>query len=113
MHCHPLDGDATNCEISELDVYIKEKPFRWVDPSGNGAQFDILSWRKVNQMKYHVLSLLARDVLVVQVSTVASESAFSSSGRIVSKFRSSLEPEVVQALVCTKDWNIASRKGKI
>ena len=96
-----------------MDVYIKEKPFRWVDPSGNGAQFDILSWWKVNQMKYPILSLLARDVLAVQVSTVTLESAFSSSWRIVSKFRSSLEPEVVQALVCTKDWNIASRKGKI
>jgi hypothetical protein len=96
-----------------LDVYIKEKPFWWVDPSGKGAQFDILSWWKVNQVKYPILSLLARDVLVVQVSTVASESAFSSSERIVSKFRSSFEPEVVQALVCTKDWNIASRKGKI
>lgn len=100
-------------EVSELDVYIKEKPFRWVDPSGKGAQFDVLSWWKTNQVIYPVLSRLARDVLAVQVSTVASESAFSSSGRIVSKFRSSLEPEAVQALVCTKDWNIASSKGKL
>jgi len=30
-------------EVSELDVYMAEKPFRWVDPSGSGATFDILS----------------------------------------------------------------------
>ncbi|KAJ1253533.1 hypothetical protein BS78_K242300 [Paspalum vaginatum] len=108
------DEDAANRdEISELDVYMKEKIFRWVDPCGKGAQFDVLSWWKSNQVKYPVLSRLARDVLAVQVSTVASESAFSSSGRIVSKFRSSLDPEAVEALVCTKDWMLASSKGKI
>jgi hypothetical protein len=106
------DKDATNREVSELDVYIKEKPFRWVDPSGKGIQFDILSWWKANQVTYPVLSRLARDILVVQVSNVTLEYAFNSSGRIVSKFRSSLEPEVVEALVCTKDRNIASSKGK-
>jgi hypothetical protein len=50
-------------------------------------------------------------VLVVQVSTVASESAFSCSGRIVNKFRTRLDPEMVEALVCSKDWGLASKKG--
>jgi hypothetical protein len=55
-----------------------------------------------------ILSTLARDVLSMQVSTVSSESAFSSSGRIVDAFRSKLKPEIIEALVCTKDWKIAS-----
>ena len=100
-------------EVNDLDIYIKEKPFRWVDPSGSGAEFDILSWWKTNQVAYLVLSRLAHDVLAVQVSTVASESAFSSSGRIVNKFRTRLDPEMVEALVCTKDWGLASKKGNI
>uniref|UniRef100_A0A8R7K3G8 HAT C-terminal dimerisation domain-containing protein n=1 Tax=Triticum urartu TaxID=4572 RepID=A0A8R7K3G8_TRIUA len=47
---------------------------------------------------------MARDVLVVPVSMVASESAFSTSGRILNEFRTSLTPFMVQALVCTQDW---------
>jgi hypothetical protein len=50
------------------------------------------------------LSTLARDVLAIPISTVASESAFSTSGRILDDFRSSLTPFMVQALVCTQDW---------
>ncbi|XBI39227.1 hypothetical protein VPH35_124056 [Triticum aestivum] len=47
---------------------------------------------------------MAHDVLVVPVSTVASQSAFSTSGRILNEFRTSLTPFMVQALVCTQDW---------
>jgi hypothetical protein len=36
------DNDAAKGEINELDVYMKDKPIRWVDPTG-GLQFDILS----------------------------------------------------------------------
>lgn len=46
------------------------------------------------------------------MSTVASESAFSAGGRVVDPFRSRLDPEIVQALICTKDWNTALKKGK-
>ncbi|KAF0922519.1 hypothetical protein E2562_037536 [Oryza meyeriana var. granulata] len=35
-------------DIKELEVYMKEKPIRWVDPTGEGAQFGILSWWKSN-----------------------------------------------------------------
>ncbi|KAF0890488.1 hypothetical protein E2562_002846 [Oryza meyeriana var. granulata] len=38
-----FDG-TKEVDINELEVYMKEKPIRWVDPTGEGAQFDILSW---------------------------------------------------------------------
>ena len=52
-----------------------------------------------------------RDVMAIQVSIVASESAFSAAGRVVDPYRSRLDPEMVQALICTKDWVAAARKG--
>jgi len=52
---------------------------------------------------------MARDVLAIPATTVASESAFSLGGRIVHKYRSQLDPQVVEALVCTKDWISASK----
>jgi hypothetical protein len=43
-------------------------------------------------------------VLAIPISTVASESAFSTSGRILDDFRTTLTPFMVEALVCTNDW---------
>ncbi|CAA0825803.1 Unknown protein [Striga hermonthica] len=40
----------------------------------------------------------------VQVCTVASESAFSTSGRVLSEHRSRLTPEILEALMCSQDW---------
>lgn len=105
------DAAVTSCDMNELELYLKEKPIRWVDPTGKGAEFNILSWWNTHQGTFPVLSRLARDVLAIQVSTVASESAFSAGGRVVDPFRSRLEPEVVEALICTKDWTTSSRKG--
>uniref|UniRef100_A0A8R7Q0E5 HAT C-terminal dimerisation domain-containing protein n=1 Tax=Triticum urartu TaxID=4572 RepID=A0A8R7Q0E5_TRIUA len=49
----------------------------------------------------------------MQVSTVASESAFSAGGRVVDPFRGCLEPETVEALICTKSWIGASKGSDI
>jgi hypothetical protein len=47
---------------------------------------------------------MARDLLVVPASTVASESAFSTSERIVNDHRTRLARDTVEALICFQDW---------
>ena len=97
------DGDT------DLDKYMAEARVRLSKVAFEN--FDILSWWKTHQDVYPVLSMLARDVLAIQVSTVASEAAFSAGGRVIDPFRSRLDPYVVEALICTKDWVAASRKN--
>ncbi|RLN17042.1 zinc finger BED domain-containing protein RICESLEEPER 2-like isoform X2 [Panicum miliaceum] len=47
---------------------------------------------------------MARDFLAIPLSTVASESTFSTAGMVINKYRSSLSSETVEALICAKDW---------
>ncbi|OMO60875.1 putative Zinc finger, BED-type [Corchorus olitorius] len=83
---------------SKLDIYLQE------EMKQEGPAFDVLAWWKLNGPRFPILSCLARDVLVVPVSTVASESAFSTGGIVVDVYRSSLAAKMVQALICTQDW---------
>ncbi|XP_026405747.1 uncharacterized protein LOC113301215 isoform X2 [Papaver somniferum] len=67
------------------------------------------------KFSYQILRLIsswimARDLLTPPASTVASESCFSLSGRILSKKRSRLAPDILDALVCSKDWNDARKR---
>ncbi|KAL4574452.1 hypothetical protein LXL04_021284 [Taraxacum kok-saghyz] len=83
---------------TELEKYLGE------DREAMDVNFDILKWWGINKCRYPVLSKMARDVLAIPVSSVASESAFSTGGRILDSFRTSLTPRMVEALVCTQDW---------
>nr|GEZ55540.1 zinc finger BED domain-containing protein RICESLEEPER 2 [Tanacetum cinerariifolium] len=65
--------------------------------------FDILSWWKGRQSQFPVLSIMARDLLSVQASTVASKSAFSLSGRLLSIRRTRLTPAFLEMCICLKD----------
>jgi hypothetical protein len=66
--------------------------------------FDILGWWRVNSSKYKIFSHVARYVMVVPVSTIASELAFSTGGRVLDSFRSSLSPLTVETLICCQNW---------
>lgn len=47
---------------------------------------------------------MAKDILAIPISSVASESSFSMGGRILNKWRSCLSDEHVEALVTSKNW---------
>ncbi|KAG8377335.1 hypothetical protein BUALT_Bualt08G0022500 [Buddleja alternifolia] len=55
-------------------------------------------------LRLDVSSRMAKDILAIPVSSVASESAFSTSGRVLSKFPSSLLSSTVEAVICAQDW---------
>ncbi|WOG86324.1 hypothetical protein DCAR_0205526 [Daucus carota subsp. sativus] len=75
--------------------------------------FDILTWWKANAPKYPNLQHMARDFLAIPASTVASESSFSSSGRLVSPHRNRLHPNTIEALMCAQSWLWAAKmKGE-
>ena len=88
-------GNLESCEEkSELDKYLGDAYESLNDPS-----FDLLMWWKDQKKRYPILAKMARDVLAIPVSTVASESAFSTGGRVVDSFRTSLTPKMVEALI--------------
>jgi len=59
---------------------------------------------KFNSTKFPVLSDIARDVLAISITTVASESAFSTRSHVLDPFRSFLAPKTMEAIICTQNW---------
>jgi hypothetical protein len=84
---------------SELLMYIDSDPITMFDDD-----FDLLSWWREHKTTYHILYILAKDVLTVPVSTISSEFAFSLTGKIIVERRRSLVSSMVKVLTCLKDW---------
>ncbi|XP_039786943.1 uncharacterized protein LOC120653078 [Panicum virgatum] len=55
--------------------------------------FNIFDWWHQHKLTYPVLSIMAKDILTVPVSTVSSESTFSMTGKIIEERRRNLKPE--------------------
>ena len=72
---------------------------------------DVLYWWKVNT-KYPTLQKIAKDIIAIPVSSVASESAFSTGGRVISPHRSRLHSQTVEALMCLQNWMMEEIKHK-
>ncbi|CAN1340024.1 Putative AC transposase [Linum perenne] len=88
----------TTAIVTELDNYLNE------DVLPRYSEFDILMWWKLRGLKYPILQAIARAVLAIPVTFVASESAFSSGGRLLDPHRSKLHFATVEALMCTRSW---------
>nr|GEV15745.1 hypothetical protein [Tanacetum cinerariifolium] len=78
---------------TELEKYYKEKTLP------KDMKLDLLMWWKTNGSNYPTFQRIAKDILVIPVSTVASESAFSTSGRLISPHHSQLHPKTLKALM--------------
>ena len=91
---------------TNIDRYLSVETISFED----NENFDILELWKKQQIKYPVLSIIARYVLTVLVSTVASEAAFNAGGRVVSKKRYNLSPQAIEAVVCLKGWSLEDKR---
>jgi hypothetical protein len=94
FHSIRASRNSMQCK-TEIEQYFLE------DVETLSENFNILMWWKVNSAKFPVLAEIARDVLAIPITTVASESAFSTGGRVIDPFWSSLAAKKVEALVCT------------
>jgi hypothetical protein len=90
---------------TELDLYLEEPNIPMT------TELDIIGWWKFGGIKYPTLQRMAHDILPIPVTTVASESAFSTSGRVLSAHRSSLAPNMAEALMCMQAWSRADMLG--
>ncbi|KAL0455258.1 UNVERIFIED_CONTAM: Zinc finger BED domain-containing protein RICESLEEPER 1 [Sesamum latifolium] len=71
------ESRVSNNQKSELESYLEEARFQ------RAKTFNILDWWKTNSPRLPVLTKIARDILAVPATTVASESAFSIGGRVI------------------------------
>nr|GEY85517.1 zinc finger BED domain-containing protein RICESLEEPER 3 [Tanacetum cinerariifolium] len=71
--------------------------------SSKFATFDVLDFRKEKETMFPVLSHMAIDLINVQASSIASESALSTSGRVLSIRRTRLTPASLEMCMCLKD----------
>ena len=90
-------------DMTELYLY---KNFDYMSKMDDDekAGLDILQWWKSEENKQPILAAMARDLLDIQVSSVASERAFSAFGRVLDDRRSRLNAKTLEMCVCYKDW---------
>ncbi|KAK9734079.1 hypothetical protein RND81_04G113700 [Saponaria officinalis] len=93
-----FDGGVAIGGRSSLDLCLDDARLE------HTLDIDVLIWWKENEPKFPIVAQMARDILAIPITTVASESAFSMGSRILTKWRASLHPTTADALLTTRAW---------
>ncbi|XP_066341330.1 zinc finger BED domain-containing protein RICESLEEPER 2-like [Miscanthus floridulus] len=86
-----LDAATASSNSSELASYLDCDTVSQLDD-----EFDIMQWWHEHKLTYSILSVLAKDILIVPM--------------IIEERRRRLNPETVEALTCIKDWENAETR---
>nr|GEX12285.1 RNA-directed DNA polymerase, eukaryota [Tanacetum cinerariifolium] len=87
---------------SEYEQYVNSDFVTLLNNSAFVA-FDLLGFWKAKESMFLILSRIAMDIISVQATSVASESAFSTSGRVLSIQRTRLTLTSLEMCLCLKD----------
>ncbi|KAK4404365.1 Zinc finger BED domain-containing protein RICESLEEPER 1 [Sesamum angolense] len=77
FHRWCYESRVSNNQKSKLESYLEEAKF------SRAETFNILDWWKINSLRLPILAKIARDILAVPATTVASEAAFSIGVRVI------------------------------
>nr|KAJ0199824.1 hypothetical protein LSAT_V11C600324320 [Lactuca sativa] len=103
-------GDTSATVENELRRYLNEPRMTF------DKNFNILDWWKKMHCVFRSLLVWPKIIIFIilwwfvvryvihKVTTVASESTFSTCSRILDEYRTHLNTPIVEALVCTQDW---------
>lgn len=84
-----------NLEFEEIDKYLNMP---------NDINVNPLAWWKTHQEEFPILSLIAKDFLIIQSTSVPSEQAFSIANNTITQTRNRLDPETAREILCLKSW---------
>ncbi|CAN1782312.1 Zinc finger BED domain-containing protein DAYSLEEPER [Linum perenne] len=101
------DDDASQSGKSELQQYLEDPRYprnELVNGVSQPVVLDVLEWWKEYEFRYPRLSRMARDILAIPITSVASESSFSLGGRVLSKWRTCILSDTLEALMTTRNW---------
>jgi hypothetical protein len=88
-------SSMNNSDFNEIDNYLSTPNETITDP---------LLWWKDHQKEYPILSLIAKDYLIIQATSVPAEQAFSVAGNAITQTRNRLDPDTARATLCLKSW---------
>ena len=98
---HPFnildDWKKSKRHRTELEKYLQE-------PLSPDEEFDILGWWHTRSQDSPALWTMARDILTIPISTSTSNSAFCIETMTLDPIFNDLDPDVIEALFCGKDW---------
>ena len=102
----------TSNSLNELHYYIQRVVTPEIDQDSGFENFDILAWWKSQASTYHVLSIMARDVLTLPAFIVPSKSAFSTGDRVLTDTRNHLASDAIEMTIYRNDWLDAEKRSQ-
>lgn len=93
-----FESEVVVSQKSQLELYLDEPRL------DRKARLDVLAYWRGNQFRYPEVAAMARDILSIPVSSVTVENAFDVSGRALDQYYSALQPDMLEAFICTRNW---------
>ncbi len=88
LDCLEVDDDGE--VMDEVEAYSREAA---------NAKCNVLDWWRANEVRFPNLARIAKQILTIPATEVASERMFSSAGNVLTKLRSQLSDDTVDAII--------------
>lgn len=100
--------DSYKVVQSFLDSKYEVERYLFKPVQAKASTFEILTWWKLNSLKYPILTRIAYDILAILIAIVPFQLVFSTRNLILDPFRSSSAPKTTEDFICVQNWLICN-----